>query len=53
MIGWGLFIVLGLIIASIPFFLGLLIILPALGHASWRLYRKVVAPIDETGEAEA
>ncbi len=53
MIGWALFIVLGLIIAAIPFFLGLLIILPALGHASWRLYRKVVAPIDETAEAEA
>lgn len=44
MIGWGLFIVLGLILASIPFFAGLLIILPALGHASWRLYKRVVAP---------
>ncbi|MCG6122528.1 MAG: DUF2189 domain-containing protein [Microvirga sp.] len=46
MLGWGLFIVLGLILASIPFFLGLLIMLPALGHASWRLYKRVVAPED-------
>ncbi len=45
MIGWALFIVLGLLLASIPFFLGLLIILPALGHATWRLYRRVVEPL--------
>lgn len=51
MIAWGLFIVLGLILASIPFFLGLLIILPALGHASWHLYQKVVAPPEETPPA--
>jgi uncharacterized membrane protein len=45
MIAWALFIVLGLILAVIPFFLGLFIILPALGHASWRLYRRVVEPL--------
>lgn len=47
MIGWGLFIVLALILASIPFFAGMLIILPALGHASWRLYKRVVEPASE------
>lgn len=45
MIAWALFIVLGMILAVIPFFLGLFIILPALGHASWRLYRRVVEPL--------
>jgi uncharacterized membrane protein len=39
---WGLIVTAGLVIGSIPFFLGLIIIMPVLGHASWHLYRKVV-----------
>jgi uncharacterized membrane protein len=39
---WGLIVTAGLVIGSIPFFLGLIIIMPMLGHASWHLYRKVV-----------
>jgi uncharacterized membrane protein len=42
MIGWGLFITLALIVGSLPFLLGLVIVLPVLGHASWHVYRKVV-----------
>jgi len=39
---WGL-IVAGLLVAgSLPFFLGLTVVLPVLGHATWHLYRKVV-----------
>jgi uncharacterized membrane protein len=39
---WGL-IVVGLLVAgSIPIFLGLVIVLPLLGHATWHLYRKLV-----------
>jgi len=40
----------GLIVAgaagdrSLPFFVGLAIVLPVLGHATWQLYRKVVEP---------
>ena len=32
----------GLVIASIPFFLGLIIVMPVLGHATWHLYRQIV-----------
>ncbi|MBS0331925.1 MAG: DUF2189 domain-containing protein [Proteobacteria bacterium] len=40
---WGL-IVAGLLVAgSIPALVGLVFVMPLLGHASWRLYRKVVA----------
>lgn len=39
---WGLIIAGGLVIGSIPFFLGLAIVMPVLGHATWHLYRRVV-----------
>jgi uncharacterized membrane protein len=39
---WGL-IVAGLLLAgSVPFFVGLAVVLPVLGHATWHLYRKAV-----------
>jgi uncharacterized membrane protein len=43
---WGLIIAAGLVLGSIPLFLGLVIVLPVLGHATWHLYRKVVPSID-------
>jgi len=43
MAAWGLIVTAGLVIGSIPLLLGLMIVLPILGHASWHLYRKVVA----------
>jgi uncharacterized membrane protein len=39
---WGLIVAGGLLVGSIPLFLGLIIVLPVLGHATWHLYRKVV-----------
>jgi uncharacterized membrane protein len=39
---WGLIIAAGLVIGSIPVFVGLIIILPILGHSTWHLYRKMV-----------
>jgi uncharacterized membrane protein len=39
---WGLIVAGGLLIGSIPAFLGLVIVMPVLGHATWHLYRKVV-----------
>jgi uncharacterized membrane protein len=39
---WGLIVAGGLVVAMIPAFLGLAVILPVLGHATWHLYRKVV-----------
>jgi uncharacterized membrane protein len=40
---WGLIVVGGLVIGSIPFFLGLIVVMPVLGHSTWHLYREVVA----------
>ena len=40
---WGLIVAGGLVIGSIPLLLGLIIVMPVLGHATWHLYRKVVA----------
>ena len=33
-----------LAISALPYFLGLVVTLPILGHATWHLYRKLVAP---------
>ncbi len=42
MVVWGLIIAGGLVIGSLPLFVGLIIVMPVLGHATWHLYRKVV-----------
>jgi uncharacterized membrane protein len=42
MAAWGLIVSGGLVIGSIPFFLGLIIVMPVLGHATWHLYRLIV-----------
>lgn len=39
---WGLIVAAGLVIGSLPFLIGLAVVLPVLGHATWHLYRKVV-----------
>lgn len=39
---WGLIVACGLVIGSVPFLLGLAVVLPVLGHATWHLYRRVV-----------
>jgi uncharacterized membrane protein len=39
---WGLIVAIGLMVGSLPALLGLVIILPVLGHATWHLYRKLV-----------
>ncbi len=45
MIGWAAVIVLLLIVSALPYFLGLVITVPVLGHATWHLYRRIVAPM--------
>jgi uncharacterized membrane protein len=42
MLFWGVLVAGALMIGSIPFFVGLCIAIPVLGHATWHLYRKVV-----------
>jgi uncharacterized membrane protein len=39
---WGLIVASLLVVGSLPFFLGLAVVIPLLGHATWHLYRKVV-----------
>jgi uncharacterized membrane protein len=41
---WGLIVAAALLIGSIPLFVGLAIVMPVLGHATWHLYRRVVEP---------
>ncbi|WP_421723916.1 DUF2189 domain-containing protein [Bauldia sp.] len=42
---WGLIVAGLLVLGSIPLFLGLAIVVPVLGHATWHLYRRVVEPV--------
>ena len=43
MLTWGAFIAALTFVAMVPAFLGLLLVLPLLGHATWHLYRLLVA----------
>ena len=45
MAAWGLIVAVLLAVGSLPFFVGLAVVLPVLGHATWHLYRKVVEPV--------
>jgi uncharacterized membrane protein len=42
MAAWGLIVAGSLVIGSLPFLLGLTVVMPVLGHTTWHLYRKVV-----------
>jgi len=46
---WGLLVAVAMAVGTIPFFLGLIIVLPVLGHATWHLYRAAV-PLAGTGD---
>ena len=41
---WAVFVAGLLVIGSLPFFLGLAIVVPVLGHSTWHLYRKLIEP---------
>jgi uncharacterized membrane protein len=40
---WGLIVAGALVLGSAPLLLGLIVVMPVLGHATWHLYRKLVA----------
>ncbi|WP_315797500.1 MULTISPECIES: DUF2189 domain-containing protein [unclassified Bradyrhizobium] len=40
---WGLIVAVLLVAGTIPFFLGLAVVIPVLGHATWHLYREAIA----------
>ncbi|MGM4920294.1 DUF2189 domain-containing protein [Tardiphaga sp. 813_E8_N1_3] len=44
MAAWGLIVAALLVAGSLPLFVGLAVVLPLLGHATWHLYRKVLEP---------
>jgi hypothetical protein len=39
---WGLIVAVALVLGSLPLFFGLAIVMPVLGHATWRLYRRAI-----------
>jgi uncharacterized membrane protein len=39
---WGFIVAALLLVGSLPFFFGLAVVMPVLGHATWHLYRRVV-----------
>lgn len=44
MLVWGVIVGSLLLLGSLPLFIGLAVAVPVLGHATWHLYRRVVAP---------
>lgn len=44
MLAWGLIVAVALALGSAPFFIGLAVVLPILGHATWHLYRRTIVP---------
>jgi uncharacterized membrane protein len=42
MLGWGMLIASLMLIGMLPAFLGLFLVLPLLGHASWHVYRRAL-----------
>ncbi|MES2914732.1 MAG: DUF2189 domain-containing protein [Pseudomonadota bacterium] len=43
MLGWGALIAVSLFLGMLPAFLGLFVVLPLFGHASWHLYRRAIS----------
>jgi uncharacterized membrane protein len=39
---WGIIVAGGLVLGSLPLFIGLIVVLPILGHSTWHLYRQLV-----------
>jgi uncharacterized membrane protein len=46
LIAWAAIVTALMLVAVIPAFLGLLVVLPVLGHTTWHLYRRLVAPVE-------
>jgi uncharacterized membrane protein len=44
MAAWGLIVAVLLVAGSLPAFLGLAVVIPLLGHATWHLYRESIEP---------
>jgi uncharacterized membrane protein len=42
MLAWGLIVACSLLLGAIPALVGLIVVMPVLGHATWHLYRKMI-----------
>lgn len=47
MAAWGLIVAVGLFLGALPALVGLAVVLPVLGHATWHLYRRALEPAPE------
>ena len=47
MLGWGAIVTALIIAAMLPAFLGLIVVLPILGHATWHIYQAAISPEPE------
>ncbi|WP_425080100.1 DUF2189 domain-containing protein [Ruegeria denitrificans] len=47
MLGWAAIISVTMLLSLVPAFLGLVFTLPILGHTTWHLYQRAVAPVEE------
>jgi uncharacterized membrane protein len=43
---WGMMVAALLVLGALPLLVGLAIVVPVLGHATWHLYRKAVVPLE-------
>jgi uncharacterized membrane protein len=48
MLAWGVIVAALVALGSLPFFVGLAVVMPILGHATWHVYRKIVPPASPT-----
>jgi uncharacterized membrane protein len=39
---WAVIVAAALVVGFLPLFIGLAVVLPVLGHATWHLYRRLV-----------
>jgi uncharacterized membrane protein len=46
MAGWAATIAAMVFVAMLPGLLGLFVVLPVLGHATWHIYRRALTPLD-------
>src|SRR3569623_580654 len=51
MAAWGVIVAVLLAVGTLPAFLGLAVVIPLLGHATWHLYRKVIVSDPNTNHA--
>ncbi len=49
MLGWGVVVTFLAVVAMLPAFLGLVVVFPVLGHATWHLYTRAVEPAGSGG----